>query len=86
MSAGALRGLRAAAAVEALSLVMLLLNLATVHVAALASALGPIHGCAYLIAVVLTWTITKEKTTRAFSIVPGFGALLALRRLEAADA
>ena len=78
-----LRTLRSAAAVEALSLVVLVLNLATVHIAALASMLGPIHGCAYLITIALTWPITKDATARALSFVPGFGGLLVLRRLQA---
>ncbi len=77
----ALRALRIAALVEALSLVILFLNLATVHLPALASALGPIHGCAYLIAIVLTWIITKTGLIRALSLIPGFGALLVLRSL-----
>lgn len=77
-----MRALRAAAAVEALSLVALVLNLATIHVPAVASAVGPIHGCAYLIAMVLTWSLTREFGTRALSFVPGFGALLVLRRLK----
>lgn len=66
---------------EALSLLVLLLNLATVQVGALASLLGPVHGCAYLIAIVLTWSLTKNTVARALSIIPGFGALLVLRRL-----
>ncbi|GAB3269928.1 DUF3817 domain-containing protein [Kineosporia babensis] len=77
-----MRALQTAAAVEALSLIVLLLNLATVHVPALASALGPIHGCAYLIAIVLTWTLTKTTRIRAISIIPGFGALLVLCSLR----
>ena len=76
-----LRALRAAAAVEALSLLVLVLNLVTGHVPALASAVGPIHGCAYLIAIALTWSMTRTPAIRALSIIPGFGALLVPRRL-----
>ncbi|GAA3608771.1 hypothetical protein GCM10022223_26010 [Kineosporia mesophila] len=80
-----LRTLRIAAGVEACSLVLLVLNLATVHVGALASALGPVHGCAYLVAIVMTWSLTKDSAARAFSVIPGFGAMLALRRLRSPE-
>ncbi len=79
MTRQALRALRTAAAVEALSLLILLLNLATAHNAAVASAVGPIHGCAYLIAIVITWSLTKTSSARAISFIPGIGALLVLR-------
>ncbi|GAB6900051.1 DUF3817 domain-containing protein [Kineosporia succinea] len=77
-----LRSLRVAAAVEACSLALLLLNLATVHVAALASALGPVHGCAYLIGIVLTFALTRSAGIRVLSLIPAVGALLVLRRLR----
>ena len=38
------------AAVEALTLLVLVLNLVTVHLPGVAAALGPVHGSAYLIA------------------------------------
>jgi hypothetical protein len=78
-----LRALRLAALVEAASLAALVLNLATVHIESLASMLGPIHGCAYLIAIVVTWSISKSSRLRAFSIIPGIGGLIVLRQRDA---
>jgi hypothetical protein len=47
-------GLRWAAAVEALSLLVLLLNLVTVHLRPITQLTGPVHGTAYLAVTVLT--------------------------------
>ncbi|MFB6811239.1 hypothetical protein [Streptomyces sp. NPDC056387] len=46
------RLLRIAAPAELLSLAVLLANLATVHQRELAAVVGPVHGCAYLMAVI----------------------------------
>ncbi|MBT0771225.1 DUF3817 domain-containing protein [Kineosporia sp. J2-2] len=81
-----MRALRISAAVEAGSLLLLVLNLATVHLAAPASVLGPVHGCAYLIGIVLTWQLTKTVAVRALSVIPGIGTLLVLRSLRSAEA
>jgi hypothetical protein len=78
--------LRAAARVELLSLVVLLANLATVHLKAVSSLVGPAHGCAYLFVAVATWRLrAADRGTRAVAFVPGVGGLLALRRLAAVD-
>jgi hypothetical protein len=76
------RPLRIAAAVELASLIVLLVNLATVHWPAVASLLGPTHGCAYLFVIILT-AGRREATTRmrATAVIPGIGGLLVLRRL-----
>ncbi|WUD74165.1 DUF3817 domain-containing protein [Streptomyces sp. NBC_00510] len=78
----ALRPLRAAAAVELLSLAVLLVNLATAHWRPVSSLMGPVHGCAYLLTV-LTAVRAEGSTTavRLLAAVPGVGGLLALRRL-----
>jgi hypothetical protein len=68
-----------AAAVEAVTLLGLLLNLATAHVPAVAAGLGPVHGCAYLIAIALTWAGRYPRRARALALIPGLGATLALR-------
>jgi hypothetical protein len=73
--------LRVTAKVEFASLVVLLVNLATVHWAAVASLLGPIHGCAYLLVIGAAVRATRDVRTRLLSIVPGVGGLLAGRRL-----
>jgi hypothetical protein len=69
--------LRIAAAAEAVTLVVLLTNLATTHADAISSLFGPLHGTAYLVAIALTW----RTSARWFAVIPGIGGLLALRRL-----
>ena len=73
--------LRIAAGVELASLAVLLINLATVHWAPLASLLGPIHGCAYLLVIGATWAATPSTRVRVLSATPGIGGLLALRKI-----
>jgi hypothetical protein len=77
--------LRIAAAVELASLIVLLGNLATVHLPAISSLAGPIHGCAYLFTVV-TAARDPQRTLMAAALawLPGIGGLLALRRLNKA--
>lgn len=81
------RHLRVAAHAELISLIAMLANLFTVHLRPVSSLLGPTHGCAYLFVVVATWRL-KEATTAAevLAFIPGVGGLLALRRLDQADA
>lgn len=70
-----------AAAVECLSLVVLLVNLATAHLPAITSLGGPTHGLAYLVVVVATLRDeTASRTTKTLALVPGIGGLLILRR------
>jgi hypothetical protein len=73
--------LRIAARVEFASLILLLANLATVHLPPVAQLLGPIHGCAYLFVIGATLQATKEAKTRLLALVPGIGGLLAERRI-----
>lgn len=69
---------------ELLSLVVLLLNLATVHLQAITSLGGPVHGCAYLIVVIATVRHPKASIlTRLLAFIPGIGGVLVLRRLTA---
>jgi hypothetical protein len=76
------RLLRTAALVELASLVLLLINLATVHWAPVASLLGPVHGCAYLFVLGATVPATRDLRTRLTAAVPGIGGLLVVRRLR----
>lgn len=69
------------ARLEFVSLVLLLGNFATVRWPALASLVGPIHGCAYLLVIGLVLRRTGDRRTRLLAIVPGIGGLLASRRL-----
>jgi len=73
----ALRWLRVAATVEAATLVILLANLATVHVPAVATVLGPVHGTAYLAGIALAWTGGLSRTARRLAGIPAVGAWLA---------
>lgn len=78
--------LRIAATVELVSLVVLLGNLATVHVPALASLLGPVHGCAYLATIALTVSRAGWRSRPvALSLVPAIGGWLAVRALRAGE-
>ncbi|WP_419994606.1 DUF3817 domain-containing protein [Streptomyces boninensis] len=80
-----MRALLIAAHAEAVSLVILLTNLFTVHTQAITSLGGPVHGTAYLIAIVSTWRMTASPGARWRAWIPGVGGLLAvrcLRRLE----
>ncbi|MFI5839343.1 DUF3817 domain-containing protein [Catenuloplanes sp. NPDC051500] len=73
------RLLRIAAAVEAFSLLVLLANLATVHLPAIASLTGPLHGCAYLFVIIAAFRLPGlSRPTRLSSLVPGVGGLLVL--------
>ena len=73
------------AGVELVSLVVLLANLATVHWPAVAAAVGPVHGCAYLVVIILAFARTRDARTRLVAVLPGVGGLLALRRLTPAE-
>ncbi|MFE1775816.1 DUF3817 domain-containing protein [Streptomyces sp. NPDC059008] len=76
------RALRIAAGVELATLVVMLANLATAHLPALSSLVGPTHGCAYLFTVVaVARTPRRTPPTIALSLLPGIGGCLALRRL-----
>ena len=77
------RWLSIATAAEVASLVALLLNLATVHLPAVASALGPVHGFCYLATIALAWQLPVPTPVRLRSLVPAVGGLLVLRSAPA---
>ncbi|MEE1751569.1 hypothetical protein [Streptomyces sp. SP18CS02] len=79
-----MRTLRIAAHTEAASLTALLLNLLTVHLAAVSSLVGPLHGLAYLVALVSTWrtTTAASRGARWRAVIPGVGGLVALRHIR----
>ena len=79
-----LRWLRLASWAETVSLLVLLANLATVHVEDLASLLGPVHGCAYLATIATAFLLPLPRQARMLTLVPGIGGLLALRRVGSA--
>jgi uncharacterized protein DUF3817 len=80
------RWFRVTAAVECLSLLVLLINLATAHLPAVTTLGGPVHGLAYLVVVVATLRDpAAPAAARVMAFVPGVGGLLVCRR-QAADA
>ena len=76
------RALRVAAGAELATLVVLLTNLVTVHWPPVSSAIGPVHGCAYLFVVILTVRLSRATRSRATALIPGIGGLLVLRQLR----
>ncbi|MFJ3913481.1 DUF3817 domain-containing protein [Streptomyces vinaceus] len=78
------RLLRLSAPVELLSLVVLLVNVAFLHQEAVASVIGPLHGCAYLIALIAAAREAgPDRTVTLLAVIPGIGGMFALRRLTA---
>ncbi|RVX41253.1 uncharacterized protein DUF3817 [Nonomuraea polychroma] len=79
-----MRTLRIAAVVEAVSLMVLLINLFATHIKAISSLVGPLHGMAYL--VVITATVlapaTASSGARWRAAIPAIGGLLALWQLR----
>jgi hypothetical protein len=75
----ALRWLRITAVAEPLTLLLLLVNLATAHVAAIASLLGPVHGMTYLAGIVLAHNAGLPLRGRVLAWIPAVGAWLATR-------
>jgi hypothetical protein len=76
------RLLRIAAPIEFASLIVLFVNLATVHWPAVSSSIGPIHGCAYLFVIIATWqTAGAPKKAKVLAVIPGIGGYLALRTI-----
>ena len=67
---------------QAVTLLFLLVNLATVHVSAVAGVIGPVHGAAYLTAIVATLLTPDARAgARWWAVLPGVGGLFAVRRL-----
>ncbi|MGV9839970.1 hypothetical protein ACWDUL_38050 [Nocardia niigatensis] len=77
------RHLCIAAHAELISLIVMLANVFTVHLAPISSLLGPTHGCAYLFVVITTWRLAQAPAAaKVLALVPGAGGLLALRQLD----
>jgi hypothetical protein len=75
--------MRAAAWVELISLSILLINMYTVHIDAITSICGPVHGCAYLIVVMVTLNRTVLPIrARLLALIPGVGGMLVVRRIN----
>jgi hypothetical protein len=78
----AVRAQRFAALAEAVSLAVLLINLATVHADAVTALGGPVHGTAYLAVIAGTWLVPTTATARWLALIPGVGGLLAIRAAQ----
>ena len=77
------RVLTVAAAVELLTLTVLLGNLALAHDPGLASAVGPVHGLAYVTTIGAGLLLDgAPRAARWLTLVPGVGGLLAGRALR----
>ncbi|CAL9445758.1 hypothetical protein [Streptomyces sp. enrichment culture] len=80
-----LKVLRVAAAVEAVSVLILFGNLLTVHARPVTALGGPTHGTAYLVTIVATFALTvagAAGAARALAFVPGVGGMLVLNWLR----
>jgi hypothetical protein len=75
-----LRWLAISSLVETVSLIVLLVNLATAHVPQVASATGPVHGFAYLATIATAFLLPLGTRTRLLTLIPAIGGLLALSR------
>jgi hypothetical protein len=74
------------ATVELVSLVVLLLNMATGNDQAIAALVGPVHGIAWLFGVIVTWRDPRRTAGIAvLAAVPGIGGMLALGALNRGD-
>ena len=62
---------------EAVSLVALLVNLATVHAGPVAALVGPVHGSFYAVCIAFASPLPRRR--QWLSVVPGLGGLLASR-------
>ncbi|NUP01817.1 MAG: DUF3817 domain-containing protein [Nonomuraea sp.] len=71
--------LRVAAAFEAVSLTVLLVNLFTVHAKAVTTFAGPLHGMSYVVVIAAAAMTRQGPGVRWSAFVPGIGGLLALR-------
>ena len=77
-----MRALRFAALAEAVSLAVLLINLATLHAEAVTSLGGPVHGTAYLAVIAVVLPLPgAPRAAKLLALVPGIGGWLALRAL-----
>jgi len=77
------RILRTIAVIELGTFVLLMLNVATVHLAEFSRLLGPIHGLAYLATIISAILICDgQHQIWRVALIPGVGGLLAGRTLE----
>ncbi|RZQ62419.1 DUF3817 domain-containing protein [Amycolatopsis suaedae] len=73
------QALKAVSVAELATLVVLLANVATVHLPVVSSLFGPLHGSAYLATIALTWVAGCPGRGKAMALIPGIGGLLVVR-------
>lgn len=73
------RWLVAAATIEVVSLAVLLINRATVHLDPITSSMGPIHGFAYLATIALAALSPIPRRAKAVAWLPVIGGVVAVR-------
>ncbi|MQM27628.1 hypothetical protein [Glycomyces albidus] len=74
-------------AVELSTFLLMMANLATVHLQLLSSILGPLHGLAYTLTVIAAALLSQGRhRVWLLALVPAVGGLLAARALPAPDA
>ncbi|MGW5682984.1 hypothetical protein [Nonomuraea sp. NPDC003754] len=77
------RALRIAAGLETASLVILIVNLLTVHAKTITTFVGPVHGMCYVAVIGAVSLVPRASSgARRLACVPAVGGLLALRRLH----
>ena len=75
------RSPKIAGAAEPGTLLLMLINLTTVHAPAVSSTLGALHGFAYIATVVTSVLVSGgERAVGAGALLPGLGGLLASRQ------
>ncbi|KIH99559.1 hypothetical protein LP52_06690 [Streptomonospora alba] len=71
--------LRLAGVIEPATLLVMLLNMATYHLPAVSSVLGPLHGLAYATTVIAAILVNGRHRVWLLALIPGIGGLLAAR-------
>jgi hypothetical protein len=80
------RALRVSAAVELVSLSVLLVDIAAGNNQQVAALFGPVHGVAWMSTLVATWRDPhRDPRAVVLAVLPGVGGVLALRALDRAD-
>lgn len=75
-----LRWLRLMSLVEVATLLILVVNLVTLHHAQVAAGVGPLHGFAYLATIATSFLLPLPRSIRAWTFLPGVGGILAVWR------
>lgn len=75
----ALMIMRVVSALELVSLVVIVLNRVTIHLPAITSSGGPLHGVLYISTIALALLLPFPRPAKWLAVLPGVGGLLAIR-------